>query len=70
MPKKKIPVVKPLEVPEPCVIDELPEVFTRHRFIYSSDIVLSECGALIKCSRFWCMEDMFADDIRYVAGVE
>jgi hypothetical protein len=77
--KKKIPVVKPLKVPEPCVIDELPEVVTvvdRFSVVYCSSTVTlfdgDECSVLCRSCRYH-VPDEFGDheeDIRYVAGVE
>lgn len=83
MPKKMIPVVKPLKVPEPCVIDELPEVVT-----VVDGLGVIQCGHTatlaeranhdifeINSCRWCCISDNMenchiAAAIRYVAGVE
>jgi hypothetical protein len=78
MPKRKIPVVKPLAAPEPCVIDELPEVVT-----VVDDIGVIHCGPTATLAsrgdrdifetsscRWEIAEWVSANAIRYVAGVE
>ena len=63
--------VKPLKVPEPCVIDELPEVFTFGGGIYSADITLDVGAFFILCSRSCSVQtDDEERNIRYVAGVD
>ena len=73
---KKIPVVKPLKVPEPCVIDELPEVVTvvdRWGMVWCHpDVMLNDDGSIrmppYACGRW--SPSSYGYDIRYVAGVE
>jgi hypothetical protein len=63
--------VKPLKVPEPCVIDEVPEVFAFGMGLYSSDVTVDATGFFILCSRSCAVMTSDAElSIRYVAGVD
>jgi hypothetical protein len=72
MTKKKIPVVKPLAVPKPCVIDELPEVVTcvdRFCVAYCTpDVEMGYLDGATGMRRFTL--ESTPSEIRYVAGVE
>ena len=73
MKKIGIPVVQPLAVPEPCVIDELPEVVTVVEEISliwcTPDVVTDRHGHVTNPLLRWVCVDS-VDEIRYVAGVE
>ena len=63
--------VKPLKVPEPCVIDEVPEVFAFGEGLYSSDVAVDATGFFILCSRSCATRTTDARrSICYVAGVD
>ena len=65
--------VKPLKVPEPCIIDELPEVVTVVDSISpiwcTPDVVMSKDGYVTNPLLRWVCVDS-VDQVRYVAGVD
>lgn len=63
---RSIPIYRPLPIPEPCVIDEVPELFTLEGFLVSDDINDRHSR---RWSRAMAAAGVSAADVRYVAGL-
>jgi hypothetical protein len=65
--------VKPLKVPEPCVIDELPEVVTAvdsvGAIVCTPDVTVDADGHIQNPIERWFVF-VSAEGVRYVAGVK